>query len=67
MGQGRNDYTIHCPRAMQFYSAAKEVEGMEFLSVVQVDDVDGAQVEGGADKSTALYVYEIILNIIELL
>lgn len=48
---------MHSPRAVQFYSVAREVEGMEYLAVLQVDQ--------DTDKlaTRAHYVYKVVQRI----
>ena len=67
MGQGKTDYIVHCPRAMQFYAAAKNIDGLEFLAVMQVEAADMAGSKVNTNKSTTQYVHDIIVSIIEVL
>ena len=68
MGEGEDGFIVHCPRAVQFYAAAKQVEGLEYLAVVQAAATDprGA-IAQSSDKTSAKYVYEVILNIAQAL
>lgn len=65
MGNGEHD-TVHCPAAVQFYTAAKEVEALEFLAVVQVaphHTLDGDTRQPREKLNSEKYVYNIILSI----
>ena len=66
MDECGNGLMVHCPRVVQFYTAAKQVEGLDYLAVVQIAAADSrGAIAHSADKmtSSAEYVYNIILNI----
>lgn len=67
MGEGENGSIVYCPKAVQFYTAAEQVEGLEYLAIVQVAAANSHGAIGqSADRqkmTCAKYIYEIILNI----
>lgn len=52
---------------MQFYAAAKNIDGLVFLAVMQVEAADMAGSKVNTNKSTTQYVHDIIVSIIEVL
>lgn len=71
------DFLVNCPRAVQFYHAAKKVEGLEYLAVVQVEGSGDHLKEDSVPNqdelkqllplSTAKYVYTLIRQLVEVL